>query len=61
MIQNAKWIFCPHDHAPLGKFEASPEFRKVFELEQVPRKATLQISGVGFFDARINGQAGTDC
>ena len=60
MIQNAKWIFCPHDHAPLGKFEASPEFRKVFELEQVPRKATLQISGVGFFDARINGQAVTD-
>ena len=51
MIQNAKWILCPHRYGPMGKAEASPEFRKEFELARAPKSATLQICGLGFFDS----------
>ena len=60
MIQNAKWILCPHRYGPMGKAEASPEFRKEFELARAPKSATLQICGLGFFDAKINGQSVTE-
>lgn len=60
MHQNAKWILCPQPVVPMGKVEASPEFRREFDLEAIPQSALLQISGVGFFDARINGQPVTD-
>ena len=60
MIQNAKWILCPHRYGPMGKAEASPEFRKEFELACAPKSATLQICGLGFFDAKINGQSVTE-
>ena len=54
MNRNAKWIICPQQIVPMGKVEASPEFRREFELDALPQSALLQISGMGFFDARIN-------
>ncbi len=52
-FRNAKWISspgCPADTAPV--------FRRVFNWNGGP--AMLYITGVGFYDLRINGQAVTD-
>lgn len=56
MIGNAKWIEAPLMAPPIYALALCPEFKREFDLAAAPAQATLQISGVGFYTAKINGQ-----
>jgi alpha-L-rhamnosidase len=50
----------PADCAPWGRIErrvetASPAFEKTFEVDRPVAEATLHITGVGFYEASLNG------
>ena len=55
MDWKAYWISCPNCPE-----ETAPRFVKTFELKEAPQKATLRISGVGFYTALINGRPVSD-
>lgn len=60
MDSRAKWIELdgpvPENIGPAF----CPEFRRGFELTAAPAAAVLAISGVGFYDVKINGKAVTE-
>ena len=56
MNANAKWIESYRHFPPIYKDSLAMEFRREFDLAEAPKTATLAISGVGFYDAQINGQ-----
>lgn len=52
---SARWICCqncPENNAPV--------FEKIFEIDNLPEKAMLRISGLGFYEAEINGRYADD-
>ena len=56
----ARWISdgrpTPEKDADFYKEDPAPIFRKEFILDQRPVKARLYISGLGYYDARLNGR-----
>ena len=60
MIQHATWIAHSPRRVQLGELPAPVEFRKAFDLALIPKSAILQISGMGFFAAKVNGLSVTD-
>lgn len=60
MNPKAKWIEVNMDVPGIYDLAICPEFKREFELAAVPASACLSISGVGFFDAKINGKAVTE-
>lgn len=56
MNANAKWIESYRHFDAIYHSSLATDFRREFELTDVPKTATLAISGVGFYDAQINGQ-----
>lgn len=60
MHKNAKWIELTAVPRKYENAPVSPEFRRVFRLEKMPEQAVLRITGMGFFDARINGMPVTE-
>ena len=55
----AGWIFdgrpTPEEDADFYREDPAPLFRKDFILDQRPVKARLYISGLGYYEARLNG------
>lgn len=60
MNRNAKWIEVNGNVPAIYDLAYCPEFRREFELEAVNGSAMLSISGVGFYDAKINGKSVTE-
>lgn len=60
MNSNAKWIGLCEEPEQWEGVPYGAEFRREFELNAVPDKAALSISGMGFFDAKINGKSVTE-
>ena len=56
----AEWIYdgkpLPKEEAEFYKNDPAPLFRKSFILAQKPVKARLYISGLGYYEAYLNGQ-----
>ena len=50
-----KWIECPWCQE-----NTAPEFRREFVLKEIPAHAVLEISGLGFYTARLNGKRVTE-
>lgn len=59
MSPNAKWIELDMNVPAIYDLAVCPEFMREFELDAAPASAVLRISGLGFFDAKINGIAVT--
>lgn len=58
---NPKWIeLSPSALEGFDKLPVCPEFTRSFELDEVPSNALLNISGMGFYNAKINGQPVTE-
>ncbi len=55
----AKWITdgkpLPASDADFYREDPAPVFRKVFELDGAVKQARLYISGIGYFEAKLNG------
>lgn len=60
MNSKAKWIELNENVPAIYDLAICPEFRREFDLDASPASALLSISGVGFFDAKINGKAVTE-
>ena len=63
MLFGAKWLtYCTGEYKGLeDKYgNPSPYFRKVFSLDNTPKKATLQIAALGVFKVYVNGKAVMD-
>lgn len=56
-LQNAEWIGCSAPDAPR---DYSPIFRKAFFVEDKVASASLTLCGLGYHEAKINGQPVTD-
>ena len=54
-VWNADWIA-----APQSETRSLPIFRREFQVPERPVKATLRISGLGHFEAHINGHTVTE-
>lgn len=56
----AGWIFdgrpMPEEEADFYREDPAPLFRKDFVLDQRPVRARLYISGLGYYEARLNGR-----
>jgi len=56
----AEWIFdgrpTPEEDADFYRDDPAPLFRKTFVLDREPVKARLYISGLGYYDACLNGR-----
>jgi alpha-L-rhamnosidase len=56
----ATWISRPRSHAPseleLFQDDPAPFFRKEFGLEKKVRRARVYVSGLGYYELRLNGQ-----
>jgi hypothetical protein len=50
---SAQWIAPPADH---GADAPLPRFRKEFQVERSPRRATLRVIGLGDYEPRVNGR-----
>ena len=60
MNGQAKWIELDYSFPPIYQYSFAVEFRRSFDLSVRPAAAVLAISGMGFYDVKINGQAVTD-
>ena len=56
----AKWIKNPNFNDDSLKSKPAPYFRKIFNLDNLPEKARIYITGLGYFELFINGQKVSD-